>query len=276
MVARRSKTPHETAKRIRSGIQLKAWLRKQESSDDEVLPPVKMAPIWNFGVYEKPGSPGIRGLGGRIYFYDANNNPVKAEGELIVYGFDEESDDKSKADKKFVFRASEFQSHYSESALGGSYSIWIPWDQVGGYRKSVILLPIFKPKEGKIIQAEQSINLLAGKVKKPESNESKHPYRVLGSSSALIGDPSDKRSGNNVARASYNENGGEGGENLNGYERRIRTTSISLTPNLGRQVELAAQLRAGEQPFTDAACFCSAKRYQNSDDGGVGWRGVKD
>ena len=222
---------------------------KKKDPSEEAMPPQTMAAIWNFAVYEKPGSPSIRGLGGRLYFYDAKNNAVKADGELIVYGFDEDSGSKSKPDKKFVFRASEFQSHYSESALGGSYSIWIPWDKVGGYRKSVTLLPVFKGTDGKIIRAEQSINLLAGKVKKSESVDSEHPYRVLGSSSAVLGQPSDKQSNSNkIKQASFTEADSAG--KAGNHQSRIRTTSISLTPNLQRQIEIAAQARSGKKPFS--------------------------
>jgi len=210
-----------------------------------------MAAIWNFALYEKPGSPSIRGLGGRLYFYDANNNAVKADGELIVYGFDEDSETKSKPDKKFVFRATELQSHYSESALGGSYSIWIPWDKVGGYRKSVTLLPVFKGADGNVIRGEQSINLLAGKIQKAESLDAEHPYRVLGSSSAVLGQPSykdEQSTPGQIRQASFTEAdaAGETGDN----STRIRTTSISLTPNLQRQMEIAAQTRAGQKPFS--------------------------
>ena len=233
---------------------------KKKDPSEEAMPPQTMAAIWNFAVYEKPGSPSIRGLGGRLYFYDAKNNAVKADGELIVYGFDEDSGSKSKPDKKFVFRASEFQSHYSKSALGGSYSIWIPWDKVGGYRKSVTLLPVFKGTDGKIIRAEQSINLLAGKVKNSESVDSEHPYRVLGSSSAVLGQPSDKPSNSNrIKQASFTE-ANTAGETEN-YQSKIRTTSISLTPNLQRQIEIAAQARAGKKPFSapiDAPKFPAA------------------
>ena len=227
---------------------------KKLGHSKEALPPVTMAAIWNFGVYEKPGSPSIRGLGGRIYFYDANNNAVAAEGELTVYGFDEDNGNQSKPDKKFIFRESEMQSHYSESSLGGSYSVWIPWDKVGGHRKSVTLLPMFKTTDGKLIKSEQSINLLAGKVKKETSPDSKHPYRVLGSSSAVLGEPSDNRpEHNNVARASFNQSGGDGDDDSGAYSQKIRTTEISLTPNLQRQVELAAQIRAGKNPLGDPA-----------------------
>jgi len=206
---------------------------KRQKNNDEALPPETMAAIWNFGIYEKPGSKSVRGLGGRLYFYDANNNPVAAEGELIVYGFDEDNGNKTRPDKKFIFRESELQSHYSESALGGSYSIWIPWDKVGGYRKSVTLLPVFKSKDGRIIRSEQSINLLAGKVKKKESADSE------------------------LARASFNQSAGEGGRDSGEYKQQIRTTSISLTPNLQRQVELAGQVRAGKKPFSTAPAAAS-------------------
>lgn len=232
---------------------VEALANKKQDPSEEAMPPQTMAAIWNFAVYEKPGSPSIRGLGGRLYFYDAKNNAVKADGELIVYGFDEDSGSKRKPDKKFVFRASEFQSHYSESALGGSYSIWIPWDKVGGYRKSVTLLPVFKGTDGKIIRAEQSINLLAGKIKKSESVDSEHPYRVLGSSSAVLEQPSDKQSDSNknkIKQASFTE-ANTAGETEN-HQSRIRTTSISLTPNLQRQIEIAAQTRAGKKPFLDS------------------------
>lgn len=217
--------------------------KKKKKSTEEALPPETMAAIWNFGVYEKPGSPSTRGLSGRLYFYDAKNKPVKVDGELIVYGFDEDSGTKTRPDKKFVFRASELQSHYSESAFGGSYSVWIPWDKAGGYRKSVTLLPMFKGTDGQVIQAEQSINLLAGRSKKAEDIDANHPYKVLGSSSAVLGQPSDQ---NPVKQASFSEADGDTGQ----QKSQIRTTAISLTPNLQRQVELAGQIRNGKKPFS--------------------------
>lgn len=242
---------------------IESLTEKRQNANDEVLPPMTMAAIWNFGIYEKPGSESVRGLGGRLYLYDANNNPVAAEGELIVYGFDEENGNKTKPDKKFIFRESELQSHYSESALGGSYSIWIPWDKVGGYRKSVTLLPVFKSKDGRVIRSEQSINLLAGKTKKQDSADSKHPYRVLGSSSAVLSNPSDNRPASvEHVQASFEQSEGEGGSDSGEFSQQIRTTSISLTPNLQRQVKRAGQIRTGEQPFA-AASTAGSTAMQN-------------
>jgi hypothetical protein len=214
---------------------------KAKADDGEPAPAQTMAAIWNFAVYEKPGSPSIRGLGGRIYFYDAANNAVPADGELVVYGFDGESDnvDSTKPDKKFVFRASEFQSHFSESAIGGSYSVWIPWDKFGGYRKSVTLIPIFRSKDGRILKSGQSINLLAGRIKtETEVDDTGLPYRVLGASAAVLEQSNKKKPKTGVAHASFDETSEASAAPP---KRRIRSTEISLTPNLQRQIEAASK-----------------------------------
>jgi hypothetical protein len=229
-------------------------MKPVENEDEEAALPQTMAAIWNFGVYEKPGSPSIRGLGGRIYFYDSDSNAVTAKGKLIVYGFDEESGSKTQPDKKFVFRNAEFQTHYSDSPLGGSYSVWIPWDEVGGYRKSVTLIPIFKTEDGRVLKSGQSISLLAGRVRKTAQPGSEEPYKVLGSSSAVLGNPTGdserNRKSNGVTRAAFTEpTGGEASDGNSGFHQRIRTTEIPLTPNLQRQIDISQRLRAGEKVF---------------------------
>ena len=244
-------------------------IKPAAKEDEEPNPPQSMAAIWNFGVYEKAGSPSIRGLGGRIYFYDKDSKPVPAHGELIVYGFDEESGSNAKPDKKFVFRDTEFQSHYSESALGGSYSVWVPWDKVGGFRKSVVLIPIFKTTDGNVLKSGQSINLLAGRVRKTAESSSNEPYKVLGSSSAVLGQPGGERkkaSTSGVTQASFDEGDSDQDSNPNGdFRQRIRTTAISLTPNLQRQIEISKRLRAGEKVFGDSKTTpAGAATQQNS------------
>ena len=204
--------------------------RKKESEPTE---PVTMVVTWKGSVYETVGAK-ARGFGGRIFFYDQAENCVAAEGELTVYGFD---DTKKKSadsgpDKKFVFRASEFQTHKSENALGVSYSIWIPWEKVGGYRKTISLIPIFKTADGRILKGGQSINVLHGKT--PERQLSNNgPFKVLGSSPAVLGHNDEANDlstvDQGVVRASYQEESSP--------ESRIRTSTINLTPNLARHVE---------------------------------------
>ena len=126
--------------------------------------PVAMAVIWKDTVYSSLQGGATRGFGGRIYFYDAQGKPIRVDGDLHIYGFDDSSEtfDKSKPDRKLTYRRSELQGHFSETDLGPSYSIWVPWDAVGGYRKTVSLLPIFKPVDGGICQGGMDLVVLPG------------------------------------------------------------------------------------------------------------------
>ena len=64
-------------------------LNDKKDKSEEPEPPQTMAAIWKDSVFEKPGSVSVRGFGARIFFYDEDNQAVKADGELLVYGFDD-------------------------------------------------------------------------------------------------------------------------------------------------------------------------------------------
>lgn len=214
--------------------------KRKSKSDDEELQPETMAAIWKDSTLRVPGEPEMKGFGGRIFFYDASNNAVPAEGELVVYGFDGESTEDTRPNKKFVFKQSQFQEHFSESPLGGSYSVWIPWEKIGGFRKSVTLIPIFKTADNRLIKTGQSINILPGKKPDESMSQSDLPYRYLGSSSAVIGQSSDRpaKAKNGVTRASYNDSGNSKEAEDEVYNRtKIRVSEIPLTRNLRNAVE---------------------------------------
>ncbi len=130
--------------------------------------PERMVVIWRDAVYESGASKAARGFGGRFYFYDKESKAVKVEGELVIYAFDDTgSTNTTEADRKYVFGQDRLESHFSETALGASYSFWIPWDQVGGVRRSIALIPVFKTADGQIVRGDQTVNVLSGKA--PES-----------------------------------------------------------------------------------------------------------
>lgn len=214
--------------------------KRKSKSDDEEQQPETMAAIWKDSTLRVPGEPEMKGFGGRIFFYDASHNAVPAEGELVIYGFDGESTEDTRPNKKFVFKESQFQEHFSESPLGGSYSVWIPWEKIGGFRKSVTLIPIFKTADNRLIKTGQSINILPGKKPDESMSQSDLPYRYLGSSSAVIGQSSDRpvKKKNGVTRASYNESGNSNEDEDEVYNQtKIRVSEIPLTRNLRNAVE---------------------------------------
>ncbi len=216
--------------------------KERKEKQEEDAKPVTMAAIWADSVYEKTGEPSVRGFGGRIFFYDENNTSVKADGELIVYGFDDSVKNKTEdsAQRKFVFTRDKFQSHFSENDLGASYSVWVPWEKMGGFRKSITLIPMFKTAEGALIKCSQSICTLPGRILKEEevaeSNE-KQPYKVLGPSPAVVSQ-ADYQSGTpvqsadpEVARTDY--------QSETQVFNRVKTSTIRITPSMARRMAQA-------------------------------------
>jgi hypothetical protein len=125
--------------------------------------PVKMAAIWSPAVYNQAGQGSTRGLGGRLYFYDARNQPVPVEGQLVIYAYnDTAGGDNKPPEKKFAFTPEQFTQHYSPTELGASYSVWIPWDAVGQPQAELTLVPIFTSSSGQLVIGETSHNLLPG------------------------------------------------------------------------------------------------------------------
>jgi hypothetical protein len=218
---------------------------KKEKSDDSPLPQT-MAAIWKDSVFEKPGTPSVRGFGARIFFYDEDNQAVKADGELIVYGFDDSNElkaDNSKADRKYVFQVDKFQTHFSETDLGPSYSVWIPWEKVGGFRKTITLIPVFKTSDGRVIKSGQSINVLPGR--NPIRQTAKTRTRLNSGGPSGVSQAgfvsSELDSDGNSAECEVQQAALEDQQTYN----RIRTSTIKLTPNLASQLAKPAPSTAG-------------------------------
>ena len=227
---------------------LKRMASETKAEQDSQKTAQTMAVIWKDSILEKPGVTPVRGFGGRLFFYDEDSNAVKADGELIVYGFDDSKEraaGDSKPDRKFIFQSDRFQSHYSETDLGASYSVWIPWEKVGGVRKSITLIPIFKMADGTILKSGQSINVLPGKMPETSSTTSTtvvRPGFAADSSTVrqvgFVESASGSKPASNVVPASFTELAPDGKNN------RIRTSTIQLTPNLANRLGQATAAKA--------------------------------
>ncbi len=224
--------------------------KEKKSKSDVDLKPVTMTAIWTDSVYEKAGEPAVKGFGGRIFFYNANDKLVKAEGELIIYGFDDSSKASTDrtADKKFVYPKDRFQNHYSENKLGASYSVWAPWEPIGGYRKAITLIPMFRTTDGDLIKCTQTIAILPGKVRSDTEvadKQSDRHYEVLGSSSAVI-----RRTGYHSGMAIAGDNPNVSQVGIEGRTVKsggIKTSTIAMTPSMSRRLALANQNREIKQ-----------------------------
>ena len=102
-----------------------------------------------------------------MFYEGKNEEPIKVDGTLVVYAFDETNRDANNArpDRKYVFTPQQLPLHYSKSKVGHSYSVWMPWDEVGGVQKEITLIVRFQPKEeAPVAISDPCRQLLPGRV----------------------------------------------------------------------------------------------------------------
>ncbi|MEZ6107946.1 MAG: hypothetical protein R3B96_18000 [Pirellulaceae bacterium] len=247
-----------------------------DEEEDEIGIPETMAVIWTDSVYTAPGAQPTRGFGGRFYFYDQSGETIRVKGELSVFGFDDSSEEsQSKVpQKKFVYTADQLQPHATMTDLGISYSFWIPWDAVGGERKAISLVPVFRPVEGKIVRGEQTINVLPGRTVESSVSTASHVNQIR-----QIMD-------NQATTASFTESNQAGypvglagmpSQPIDPYrELRQRTSTIDVPRDLARSLQVpqsqslatartpnrAAQYPETPQPFVGGAMEPSGNSYE--------------
>src|SRR5262245_15116638 len=65
------------------------WMGDAKEKEKPYPQPAKMVVIWSPAMYTQPGQAPTRGFGGRIYFYNAKEEAIPVDGQLVVYGFDD-------------------------------------------------------------------------------------------------------------------------------------------------------------------------------------------
>ncbi len=140
------------------------------SKHDKPQIPTRMVAMWTDTVMQQSGKRGVRGFGGRLMFYaKGKEQPVKVDGGMTIFAFAAGGLDPTTTvpEKKYVFLPGQLQKYYSESELGHSYSIWLPWDEVGGRRREINLVVKFESKEGASILSKPSLQRLPGMEPQP-------------------------------------------------------------------------------------------------------------
>jgi hypothetical protein len=149
------------------------WGKKKV--DTKVVPDRILA-VWTDTVLHQPGQKGIRGFGGRVYFYEKDKpDPIEVEGSLAIYAFDaeDESIESQKPLRKFAFTTEHLESHMSKTSIGPSYSIWLPWSAVGEEPRKLSLITRFEGVEGGTTISDPVIKLLPGITKKTDTQTHK-------------------------------------------------------------------------------------------------------
>ena len=147
-----------------TGATASSWNPLTRFQSKPAEPPNRIVAIWAPDVLNTQGQASTQGFGGRLYFYDKQNRTVPVDGQLIIHAYDDSDDaDHTTADKKFIFTAEQLKRHHGLCELGSSYSIWIPWQPVGGTQRQISLVPTFTSTSGTRLVGHQTQNLLPGK-----------------------------------------------------------------------------------------------------------------
>jgi len=203
--------------------------------EDKPHVPSRVVTIWTDTVLYNADRPPERGFGGRLLFYGAKDKPIKIDGCLVVYAFDETNRDPSNAkpDRKYVFPKELFAKHYSECGVGHSYSVWVPWDEVGGEQKQISLIVRFLPAGGAPVIGEMTKHLLPGRPPQPAAGNAQ--LAPQGGAAPVGQSP--------VYPVSYEAPMAAGQvqpTTPGDPPQRMTTTTIDVPPRLGRQLPVAA------------------------------------
>lgn len=207
--------------------------------------PTHLTALWTHTVLNQPGKKGIRGFGGRLMFHgkENNNKPVLVDGTLTVYAFDETVRSNTVPERKFVFTSEQFAKHHSVSKLGHSYSVWLPWDEVGGEPRRINLVARFEPAGGAMILSENALQYLPGIA--PEKYD--EPSSL----------PKDEEGGSEIQQASHQTSSWKIQERTLPAKFDPATDTIDLPPSfsrrLGGDVENSAAMPEQPKGKTPAA-----------------------
>jgi len=203
--------------------------------------PTKVVAMWTDTVLYQPNSVPDRGFGGRLMFYgEEGEKPIKVDGSLVIYAFEENGRARgdAKPDRKYVFTSEQLTKHYGKSDLGHSYSIWLPWDKVGGEQKEISLIARFTPKQGPLLVGKQSRYILPGWKKPP----------------AVDGEMLAQRNGNSmggggtVQSTSYVTPIISAAPGIGQKTQRMSSTTISIPSRFGQRPPVAVVRPPANQP----------------------------
>ncbi|MBL8890885.1 MAG: hypothetical protein JNL67_12970 [Planctomycetaceae bacterium] len=155
---------------LSSGSSSSKW--PWSKSEEQKPLPTRILTIWTDAVHHQAGQKAKRGFGGRVVFYAEGERPIQVDGTLTIYVFaDEAGRESASPERKFVFGAAELKRHYSTCSLGDSYSVWLPWDEVGGPARQLTLIARFDSSNGGTVMSDPAKKMLPGIAKRNEPSD---------------------------------------------------------------------------------------------------------
>jgi hypothetical protein len=122
-------------------------------------PVVKIVCLWEPAEGRDPDGLPCRGFAGQIIFLSSRNAlPVKVDGDIRIYLFDDvgTAEEQSKPFHQFDFDSGAWQGQLSKSAVGPSYSVFVPYVRRGQFNAKCTLRVRLHPKSGPLVFSDAS------------------------------------------------------------------------------------------------------------------------
>ncbi len=158
------------------------WDKNRVPQASSQNPAVRIVCLWEQAEGRDPDGLPCRGFAGQILFL-ANRNamPVKVQGDVRIYLFDDVGtpDDQSKPLRQFDFTSDAWQVHLTKSAIGPSYSVFVPYVRRGRHNAQCSLRVRLTPKDGPVIFSEVAALPLRGPETSSETTLISEPMTAM-------------------------------------------------------------------------------------------------
>jgi hypothetical protein len=151
-----------------SNLTLKRMQAKNPLAKNSVKTPTKMVDVWNTYAQTTPEGKILRGVAGRIHFYNdyKKKQAIKVDGNLTVFIFDgnEKNPAHAKPLKVYQFRSETLNKHYAfKKPLGHGYDFFLPFDEIGGEEKNLCVMTRFDDQlENALVLSHPVVTVLKG------------------------------------------------------------------------------------------------------------------
>ncbi len=121
---------------------------KNVFKDNRPKTPGRMVAFWQCYTQTNPGGGPLRGVGGRLQFYNEKNakEPVKVDGELAIYLFDAHDPvpQRSVPVKHAIFKREALPAFYRKDNFEmNGYDFFVPVDEIGNEEMDLQVLAVF-------------------------------------------------------------------------------------------------------------------------------------
>ena len=143
-------------------------------------PVVQILCLWQQAEGRDPEGYPCKGFSGQILFLSNKAaTPVQCEGDVRIYLFDDQGDAEAQAKplRQFEFDSGSWGIHLTETSLGPTYSVFVPYVRKGVKDANCALRVRLKPKIGPVVFSDLSNMPLNGN-KKPIMGENAKPLTV--------------------------------------------------------------------------------------------------